>query len=72
MVISISNPDTQYDAQYKYPFYNGEISCQVGKTSVLPFIPTSAGGFIGPLKRINHFPLPGLYTSHPLSPHFPF
>lgn len=37
-----------------------------------PFIPTSAGGFIGPLKRINHFPLPGLYTSHPLSPHFPF
>lgn len=39
---------------------------------MLPFIPTSAGGFIGPLKWINHFPLPGLYTSHPLSPHFPF
>lgn len=39
---------------------------------MLPFIPTSAGGFIGPLKWINHFPLPGLSTSHPLSPHFLF
>lgn len=41
--------------------------CQVGKKRTPPpFIPTSAGGFIGPLKRINHFPLPGPCASHPL------
>lgn len=60
------------DGQYKYPCCDAEMGCQVGKTCVPPFIPTSAGGFIGPLKQINHFPLPGLYTSHPFSPHFPF
>lgn len=48
------------------------MGCQVGKKCMLPFTPTSAGGFIGPLKWINHFPLTGLSTSHPLSPHFGF
>lgn len=49
------------------PCCDAVTGCQVGKKRTPPpFIPTSAGGFIGPLKRINHFPLPGLRASHPL------